>query len=69
VAAEDGLTNIKDLNKVEELHVSGNIFQDKKKIKKLNSLSLSCVESSRIYQKRDFYMKEKTFLQNRLLII
>ena len=64
MAVEDGLTNIKDLNKVEEVHVSGNIFKDKKQIKKLNSLPLSCVESSKILsEKRFLYEKENVFIK------
>jgi glutamine synthetase len=62
LAAEYGIVNIKDFKKVEELHVSSNIFKDKKTMSKLNSLPVTCEGSSKILsKKRHLYERDNIF--------
>jgi glutamine synthetase len=62
MAAEWGLTNNESLELAEELYVVGNIFKEKKILKKLPSLPKSCVESSKWLQKhRDLYERDGVF--------
>lgn len=62
MAAEYGLSNIKNFNQVEELHITGNIFQDEKIKKKLKSLPISCAESAKILsEKRYLFERDNIF--------
>lgn len=62
MAAEYGLSNITNFKQVEELHVTGNIFQDEKTRKKLKSLPVNCKESSEVLsEKRHLYERENIF--------
>lgn len=62
MAAEWGLTHPDALDIAKRLHVTGNVFHDKKLLNKLPTLPKSCVESSRIIQKkRNLYERENIF--------
>jgi glutamine synthetase len=62
MAAEWGLTNQESSEIASKLHVTGNIFQNKRLLKKLPSLPKSCVESSRVLLKnRGLYERENIF--------
>ena len=62
MAAEYGLSNTENFKEVEELHVTGNIFQDEKRRKNLKTFFVSCKESSEILaQKRHLYERGKIF--------
>lgn len=62
MAAQYGISKIKNFDHVEELHVKTNIFQDEKTRKKLKSLPVCCAESSRVLsQKRHLYERENIF--------
>jgi len=62
LAAEYGITNIKDFKQVEELHVTSNIFKDKETRSKLKSLPITCQESSEIlFKKRYLYERDNVF--------
>ncbi len=62
MAAEWGLTHKESQQIAENLYITGNIFQDKKLMKKLPALPGSCVESARrLLKKRDLYEREDIF--------
>lgn len=62
MAAEWGLTNPDSIKTTSRLHVTRNVFQNKKLLNKLPSLPRSCIESSRVmFQKRSLYEREDIF--------
>lgn len=62
MAAEWGLTNPDSIKTTSRLHVTRNVFQNKKLLNKLPSLPRSCIESSRVmFQKRSLYERENIF--------
>lgn len=62
MAAEWGLTNPESLQTADKLYVTGNIFQNRKLLKRLPSLPKSCVESARVLlKKRHLYERENVF--------
>lgn len=62
LAAEWGLTHKESLKLAENLYIKGNIFKDKKLLKKLPVLPCSCVESAKILKKKkDLYEREGIF--------
>ena len=62
LAANWGLKNPESLDIANKLHVKGNVFQNKRLLRKLPVLPKSCVESSRLLlKKRSLYEKESVF--------
>jgi glutamine synthetase len=62
MAAEWGLTHPDALDLANRLYVTGNVFKDTKLLSKLPSLPKSCMESSRIIEKkRELYERENIF--------
>jgi len=62
LAADWGLTHPESLKIARERYVAGNIFKNRKLLKKLAALPGSCVESSRILlKKRKLYEREHIF--------
>jgi glutamine synthetase len=62
LAAEWGLSHEESLDIAEKLYTRGNIFQDKKLLKKLPALPGSCVESAKILlKKRKLYERDGVF--------
>jgi glutamine synthetase len=62
MAAEWGLTHSESADIADKLHVTGNIFKDKKLMNKLPSLPHSCVSSAEILlKKRKLYERDDIF--------
>jgi len=62
MAAEWGLTHKDSKQIADNLYITGNIFKDKKLMKKLPALPGSCVESAqRLLKKRELYEREDIF--------
>ena len=62
MAAEWGLTHPESEKKAESLYVTGNIFRDKRLLRKLPALPSSCVESARnLLKKRAWYERDGIF--------
>ncbi len=62
MAAEWGLTHPEALELAEKLYVTGNIFNNKKLLRKLPALPGSCVESAKLLRKkRELYQREGIF--------
>jgi len=62
MAGEWGFQNDHSLELADRLYTEGNVFTDKKLLKKLPALPMSCVESSRLLMKqKDLYEREGVF--------
>ncbi len=62
MAAEWGMAHPESATIADRLYVTGNIFQDRQLLARLDSLPTSCVESSRLLQaKRELYERDGIF--------
>ncbi len=65
MAAEYGLSHPDSITEAEKLYVKGNIFENKKILKKLPALPTSCVESAvLLLKKKHIYEREQVFPQS-----
>ena len=65
LAAEWGCSQEESVKKADALYVTGNIFKDRKLLKRLPALPKSCAESAKLLQaKRNYYERENIFPQS-----